>query len=233
MVEPCAIPLEGAKVEALGALFDAGAGDARDLAVLLAHGAGAPMEAEFMAHVARGLARAGFPVLRFRYPYMERAAREGRRFPPDRAPQLELAHRAALDALRARLPRHRILFAGKSMGGRIASHLAAGGVECAGLVYYGYPLHPHKQPERLRSAHFGRITAPSLFLQGTRDGLCDLELLRRELGTYAAPHELVVIDGGDHSFAVPKRSGLSDRDVRDRLVGETLSWIGRARLTGH
>ena len=84
-----------------------------------------------------------------------------------------------------------------------------------------------KKPDRLRSAHFGSICTPSLFLQGTRDGLCDLNLLQRELQAFGAPHELVEIEGGDHSFAVPKRAGLSAEDMHKRLVGVTVEWIAR------
>lgn len=223
------IPLEGASVDSVSAILDAPRLAATDLAVLLAHGAGAAMESAFMAALAQGLARAGLPVLRFSYPYMERARREARRLPPDRLPQLELAHRAALEVLRRQLPGRRIVLAGKSMGGRVSTLLAAAGVECAGLVLYGYPLHPKGKQEELRSAHFPSIVAPSLFLQGTRDDLCDLALLRRELGSLGAPHDLILIDGGDHSFAVPKRVALDAQAVRRRLVDETLSWT-RARL---
>src|SRR5262245_35153420 len=111
------------------ALLDRGPEDARRPAVLLAHGAELDLDSEFMEAIARGWCARGASVLRFRYPYMERRAREGRRAPPDRAPVLEQAHLAALAALRALLPGRRVLLAGKSMGGRIATHLAAKGAD--------------------------------------------------------------------------------------------------------
>jgi len=219
------IPLPDSPVPSLGALLDEPAAPARPEVVLLAHGAGAPMESDFMADVAAGLAAAGHAVLRFRYPYMERAHREGRRLPPDRMPRLEQAHRAALAELQGLLPGRPLILAGKSMGGRVSSHLAAAGVDCAGLVFFGYPLHPAGKPERLRSEHFERVTAPSLFLQGSRDKLCDLALLEQELGAYGGRHQVEVIEEADHGFAVPKRTGLDAHDVRHALVEHARAWI--------
>jgi hypothetical protein len=115
-----------------------------------------------------------------------------------------------------------LFIGGKSMR-PIASHLAAAGEEIAGLVLLGYPLHPPGRPDRLRDAHLAAIRAPVLFLQGSRDSLCDLDLLRSALGRVKAPHRLHVIDDGDHSFKVRKRTGRAEGDVlaeiREAIAG--------------
>ena len=219
------IPVDGLGVDSLSAILQRAEGDGEPFAVLLAHGAGAPMDCEFMEDMACGLVEEGFDVLRFSYAYMERAKREGRRFPPDRQPKLEAAHHAALACLRQRIPSKPAVMAGKSMGGRISSLLSAAGVPCAGLIYLGYPLHPQGKPDKLRTEHFPRISAPSLFLQGTRDALCDLKLLDQALVHYGADWQRVLIDGGDHSFDLPKRLGISSREVHDHLVQAMATWL--------
>jgi len=222
--ENFAIPLEDAPVDSVRAILQSPTCATDAPAVLLAHGSGAPMESEFMEATASALVAEGLSVMRFRYAYTERAAQEGKRRPPDRMPLLENVHRAALQALRERIPDRPVVLGGKSMGGRVASHLAAQGVPCAGLAFLGYPLHPAGKPESLRSEHFPRITAPSLFLQGTRDKLCDLALLERELGSYGAPHVVHVVEGGDHSFDVLKRSGRNEAEVRAEVVQAFVAW---------
>jgi predicted alpha/beta-hydrolase family hydrolase len=230
MEEHFSIPVEGLAVDSVAAIFEPGEGAREDVALLLAHGAGAPMDSEFMAEVAAGIAERGVPVLRFRYAYMERAAREGRRLPPDRRPALEVAHLAALEELRQRLPDARIVLGGKSMGGRMSSLLAAEGVDCAGLAFLGYPLHPQGKPDRLRSEHFPACLQPALFLQGTRDKLCDLELLAEALELYGGSWQLEVYQDADHGFDVLKRTGLNASDVRARLAQDVVSWIESAIL---
>ncbi|MEZ6003433.1 MAG: alpha/beta family hydrolase [Planctomycetota bacterium] len=195
------------------------------LAVLLAHGAGAGMRSAFMGRTAEFLAERGFPVLRFQYAYTERIEREGKQRPPDRQPMLEAVHRQAAGILRQRFPEARIVFAGKSMGGRMGSYLAAEGEDVAALAYLGYPLHPPGKPERLRTDQFPSVTQPSLFLQGTRDALCDLELLRPALETYGGPTTLEVIEGADHSFQVLRSTGLSDDEVLEDVLGRMTTWL--------
>ena len=222
------LPVEGLKVDHVSAILEIPDSADPSVAVLLAHGAGASMESDFMEAVAARLVHGGLPVLRFRYPYMERAAREGRRFPPDRRPALEAVHLAALDELRERFPDARYVLAGKSMGGRMASLMAAEGVACDGLAFFGYPLHPQGKPEQLRSEHFPACLQPALFLQGTRDKLCDLELLDEALELYGGAHQLHVVEGADHGFDVLKRSGRTSEEVRDELAGVLLDWVERA-----
>ncbi|HEX6883885.1 MAG TPA: alpha/beta fold hydrolase [Planctomycetota bacterium] len=214
---PCAEP-------PLSAVLDAPAGAPRASAILLAHGAGYHMDSPWMERVALGLAAHGFPVLRFNYPYQERARARGHALPPDRQPVLEEAHAVALAALAERMPGSRILLAGKSMGGRIATYLAAKGERCAGLVLFGYPLHPPKQPARTRSEHFPTLAQPALFLQGTRDEFADLALLRAALGRYGGQATLEVIEGADHGFHVPRSSGTTDDQVFARLLERVSSW---------
>ena len=224
-----AIAVEHAHVDSVGARLYAHArgAPARRHAFLLAHGAGLPMGAPLLEFVAEGLAGAGYPVLAFQYPYMERRVREGRKRPPDPPARLESAHRAALAALAAERPDLRILLIGKSLGGRIGSHLAAKGEDCAGLVHLGYPLHPAGRPAELRSEHFPAICQPALFVQGTRDALCDLDLLREALRRHAGAATLELVLGGDHSFELPARLGRSREDVWGQVLGATLRWAER------
>ncbi len=225
--EACTLAVQLAGVEAVSALFDApGAGADADAArpVLLAHGAGANMESAFITAIASGLAERGFPVFRFDYPYMERARREGRRFPPNRKDVLLATHRLALAELERRCPGRPPLLVGKSMGARMGSYLAAEGERCAGLIHLGYPLHPARKPERLRSEHFPLIVAPTLFLQGTRDALCDLDLLRAALPTHGSEPTLALIEGADHGFSVLKRSGRTDAEVLAELLEHMVGW---------
>src|SRR5262249_5263023 len=118
----------------------------------------------------------------------------------------------------------RILLAGKSMGGRISTYLAAKGERCAGLVLFGYPLHPPKQPAKIRSEHFSAIAQPALFLQGTRDEFAELPLLRSALERYGGRATLEVIDTADHGFHVLKSSGKSDDEVRELLLDRVERW---------
>jgi len=208
----------------LSARYDTPERGARASAILLAHGAGFAMDSPWMEKVALGLAARGFPVLRFNYPYKERGRRAGRDVPPDRAPVLEEAHAAAVAALAERAGPRRLLLAGKSMGGRISTHLAAKGENCAGLVLFGYPLHPPKQPAKTRSEHFPAIAQPALFLQGTRDEFADLALLRTALERYGGKATLEVIDTADHGFHVLKSSGKTDEEVRELLLDRVASW---------
>jgi len=182
------------------------------------------MDSPFMEHIAAGLVEHGFPVLRFDYPYMERRRLDGKRRPPDRAPILENTHHLALTELEARAEGARILMGGKSMGGRIASHLAARGEACAGLFFLGYPLHPAGKPERVRSEHFPALAQPGLFLQGTRDPLCNLDLLDRALASWGGRTSLDLVEGADHDFAVLRSENRERTEVLDSLVGSIDRW---------
>jgi predicted alpha/beta-hydrolase family hydrolase len=192
-----------------------------DTVVVLAHGAGNDMTAPLLVAVADGLARHGFPTVRFNFPYKERRGRA-----PDPAPVLERCYRSVLAQVRAdpALRARRLVIGGKSLGGRMASHLAAAGEAVDGLLFLGYPLHPAGKPVQLRSAHLARIRAPMLFLAGTRDALCRLDLLRKALA--GLPNATVhVVDDGDHSFAVRKRSGRDPAAVLDEILAASVTWL--------
>lgn len=212
------------RVAAVGARIDRPAGPGREAAVLLAHGSGVDMEHPWMELAARALVFRGFAVLRFRYGYMQRAVNLGRVQPPDRAPALEAVHELALAELRRRLEPRRVLLAGKSMGARMATHLAAKGASAHGLVLYGYPLHPPGKPENERSEHFAMCVQPALFLHGTRDEFGTPDELRSALRRYAGRATLHVIEGGDHSLERPKESSEPLEAVLARVAADVDRW---------
>jgi len=188
------------------------------LGVLLAHGAGAGHDHPWMATVADGLAAAGLLVLTFNYRYTERGRRS-----PDRLPTLLDVHRAAADALAERC--ERVVLAGKSMGGRVGSHLAGDeGWPAAALIYYGYPIVAMGKTEPRPVDHLERIKAPQLFFVGTRDRLGPTDLIEKVAGSLPDGSIIVVTDG-DHSFKVPKRTGKTNEEVLAEVVADTVEWI--------
>jgi predicted alpha/beta-hydrolase family hydrolase len=190
-------------------------------ALLLGHGAGANQESDFMVGFAEALARRGIFNATFNFLYTEK-----KRKAPDRAPLLEACYGAVLRDLLASdaLGGAQLFIGGKSMGGRIASQLAAGcELAIAGLVFLGYPLHPPGNPEKLRAEHLPRVRAPMLFVQGTRDPFGTPAELAPYLPKLSAGTTIHIVDGGDHSFKVPKKQGVSQEDVlraiEERVVG--------------
>ncbi|HEV8574502.1 MAG TPA: alpha/beta fold hydrolase [Dehalococcoidia bacterium] len=184
-------------------------------ALILAHGAGYGMNTRLLVDTGEALAERGVAVLRFNFPYTEAGRRS-----PDPQPRLEACYRAVAEAVAQEFERP--CLGGKSMGGRIASHIVADGFSAAGLVFLGYPLHPPGKPERIRDAHLTRISVPMLFLQGTRDPFATPELLRRTIGSLPRAR-LVEIEDGDHSFKV---RGRSTADVTAELVEAIDSFVG-------
>ena len=217
------VPLETGPIEDTSAIWETPEGSMR-AAIVLANGAGFQMTAPFMESVAHGLVERGFGVLRFHYPYKEREARGENKRPPDRQPILEDCHRLIAEKARELAPDARLLLAGKSLGARMASHLAAKDVACAGLVFFGFPLHAPGKPGTSRAEHFAAIAQPSLFLQGTRDSLCKLDLLDEALKRYGGVATVEVIDGADHGFHVPKKSGRTDAEVLEAMLDGTARW---------
>lgn len=206
-----------------GALHRPAGGGDPVVAVALAHGAGNDMDHPLLTHLAAGLAGAGHAALRFNFPYRE----QGRKS-PDGQKVLEATWLAAAAALREALEPTvpAVLAAGKSMGGRVASQLAADGrLAVDGLVLLGYPLHAPGKKDRPRDAHLYALTCPLLFFNGTRDSLCDRPTLERVLAAVSAPWELEVIEGGDHSFRLPKGATLSPREVDDQILDVLLRWL--------
>jgi predicted alpha/beta-hydrolase family hydrolase len=202
----------------VSAVWD-GPGDAPN-ALVLAHGAGNDLNSSFMAHFAAGLADAGIDVCRFNFLYTERGRRT-----PDRTAVLEETYRAVLESAKAGRPGARLFIGGKSMGGRIASHLAAAGERVDGLVFLGYPLHPPGKPEKARATHLSDIKVPMLFVEGTRDPFCPLETLEKLRADLVAETTVAVIDDGDHSFKVRKSSGRSTEEAWDEAVSAVADWL--------
>jgi predicted alpha/beta-hydrolase family hydrolase len=212
--------LDGGSRGAVSAVFAFPDGRASETAVILAHGAGNDMHSPLLVAVQTGLARHGHSSVRFNFPYKQRGARA-----PDPAPVLETSYRRVVEQVRGEFGSSRLIIGGKSMGGRIASQIAAAGVEVDGLLFLGYPLHPAGRPDRLRVSHLARLRIPMLFFSGTRDPLCDLGLLRGALADLEAPVTLHVIENGDHSFRVPKRSGRTEDEVHQEIIWACAAWL--------
>ena len=195
----------------------------RAAVVVLAHGAANTMDHPLLGYLADELARAGFPALRFNFPYSE-AGRPS----PDPQTRLEAAWERVLEDLRADtdLAPRPIVAAGKSMGGRVASQMAAAGrLPVDGLIFYGYPLHPPGRKDRLRDAHLDAITLPMLFFAGSRDPFCDLDRMRPVCQRLGPSATLAVVEGGDHSFDLPPSQAQAQPEVYRRLLGQTVDWI--------
>ena len=183
--------------------------------VALAHGAGAGMRHPFMEAVADHLAERAIASFRYQFPYAEAGKKR-----PDSPRVLETTARAAVAAAAAAAPDLPVLAGGKSMGGRITSqaHAADPLPGVRGLVFLGFPLHAPGKPARKRAEHLGGVGVPMLFLQGTRDKLADLDLIREVHAEIADRARLHVVEGGDHSFHVLKRSGRTADEVRAELA---------------
>ncbi|HLW46198.1 MAG TPA: alpha/beta family hydrolase [bacterium] len=183
-------------------------------AAAVAHGAGAGMDHPFLAGAAAGLAEAGIAVLRFNFPYME-----ARRRMPDPAPVLLDTWKEAISQLARRGAPLPMVAGGKSMGGRVASMLAAAqgpDFRGAALVFFGYPLHPPGRVDRLRDSHLSDIRVPMVFLQGTRDALARLDLIEGVVRRLRPLARLHVVPDADHSFRTPGAK-RSDREIGSEL----------------
>jgi predicted alpha/beta-hydrolase family hydrolase len=181
-------------------------------ALVLAHGAGAPQTHPFMVRYAEGLSARGVDVLTFNFAYAERGS--GR---PDSSDALEARWLEAIAFTRNKLVGRVLFIGGKSMGGRIASQVAArdDAGELAGLVFLGYPLHPPGAPKKLRAAHLPRVRAPMLFVQGTRDPFGTPKEIAKVARRLAIEPEFHVVPGGDHSFSVRKSDGVPQEQVHE------------------
>ena len=193
--------------------------------ILLAHGAGAPMDSASMTAAAAALARTGFRVARFEFAYMA-ARREGVRKPPPRAETLIPEYRAAVAALGAKGP---LIIGGKSMGGRVASMVADALLAeraIAGLLCLGYPFHPPGKPAQLRTVHLADLETPTLICQGTRDEFGT----RDEVAGYAlSPRiEILWLEDGDHDLKPRKTvSGFSTADHLATMAAAVSDWARR------
>jgi predicted alpha/beta-hydrolase family hydrolase len=192
--------------------------------LILAHGAGAGQRSTFMVACAAGLAARGFDVITFDFPYMA-----AKRKLPDRGPLLEATYQTVIETVRGEIESARrfLFIGGKSMGGRIATQVAAASREppVTGLVLLGYPLHPPGRPDTLRAAHLPAVARPMLFVQGSRD-------------SFGTPHELApiltlltpspcihVVDGGDHSLVITRRDPKKQSAANDVVYDVIARWI--------
>jgi predicted alpha/beta-hydrolase family hydrolase len=189
-------------------------------AFVCAHGAGGHRDDRGMTQLTRILEPQGIAVVRFNFDYREKGSKR-----PDPMPVLKSRMRGVIERARSELAPRRLLIGGRSMGGRVATMLAADGLACDGLLLFAYPLHPAGQPEKLRDAHLAGIQVPVLCFNGTRDALCTQELMNDVVKRLTAPWTMHWLEGADHSFHVLKSSGRTDRDVLAE-VGEAVSkWV--------
>jgi len=188
--------------------------------LVLAHGAGAGMDTDFMNAMAQGLAGEGFRVVRFEFPYMAKRRSDGKRRPPDREPVLQETWLSVVDSLEA----GKLVIGGKSMGGRIAS-LIADEAEVAGLVCLGYPFHPTGKPEKLRINHLQAIRTPTLIIQGERDPFGK----RDEVVDYRLSKQVRIhwLPDGDHSFKPRKASGRTAEENLGEALEATAAFVSR------
>lgn len=214
---------DGETVSAL--LYVADIKNRAGITVILGHGAGANQLHPFMRLFAAGLAERGFDVMTFNFQYME----QGRHVPDPKA-KLESCYTSVIEAARKhkKLKGNGVVIGGKSMGGRIASQVAASGEgaqEIAALVFLGYPLHPPGRPDKLRDAHLPQITSPMLFVQGSRDAFGTPEELRATIKKHHLPATLHIVEGGDHSLKVPKALGIPQAEVYASTLDAIAMWI--------
>jgi uncharacterized protein len=196
--------------------------DSPRAACVLAHGAGNGQDSPFMVRFATGLAERGVTTATFDFPYMA----SGRKV-PDKPAVLEASWRAAIARAAETFAPLPLFIGGKSMGGRIASQVAAQGAPgLAGLFFLGYPLHPPGAPDKRRDAHLPDIKEPMLFVQGTRDAFGTADEIAALLPSLRDA-TLHVVDDGDHSFNVRVReTGLKPEQVLDRIIGVVAGWMG-------
>jgi hypothetical protein len=218
--QPVAIAVGAGAATSVSGLLQAPA--AARACLVLAHGAGAGMTHPFLATVAAELAARGIATLRYQFPYMERGAKR-----PDPPAVAQATVRSAVDEAARLLPDVPLFAGGKSFGGRMTSLAQAGaplpGVR--GLVFLGFPLHPSGKPADTRGAHLRDMSVPMLFLQGARDTLADLGLLRPLVTRLGALATLEIVPAADHSFHVPLRSGRTGAEVLAELGGRIESWM--------
>jgi uncharacterized protein len=236
-VEPIKFEVAVSETDSVTALlYASGKKDPIHTTLILDHGAGANQLSGFMRLFANGLAERGLDVLTFNFLYME----QGRKV-PDPGPKLESCYRSVIEAAAAhkKLKGNRIVIGGKSMGGRIASQVAAlesadesahskvnsGTPDIAGLVLLGYPLHPPGRPEKLRDAHLKDIRAPMLIIQGSRDAFGSPEELKSAIKKSKLRATLHIVEGGDHSLKVPKGAGVPQNQIYDDAMDRICDWL--------
>ena len=189
---------------------------------VMAHGAGAGITHPFLEAVAASLFDRKIATLRYQFPYMEKGSKR-----PDTPAIAQATVRAAAAEAGRRVPGLPLFAGGKSFGGRMTSQAQAAEPlpRVSGLSFFGFPLHAAKKPSDARAAHFSYIEIPMLFLQGTRDALADLTLLRPIIQSLGSKATLVEIEGGDHSFHVPVRSGKNEAETMSQMADAAGAWF--------
>jgi hypothetical protein len=197
----------------------------KTIGVIFAHGAANDMYNPLIRFVAQGMYQAGYLTLRFNFLYKEKGKKS-----PDPQAKLVQTWQSVYHFLNdhPKFSPHTIVACGKSMGGRVASQMVAEEqlrVSC--LMFLGYPLHAPGKKDQLRDAHLYRIRIPMLFFAGTRDALCDLDRLNTVLHRLTAPWDLEIIEGGDHSFRVPKTHPISQADIHTQILQAAANWLDK------
>ena len=199
-------------------------------ALILGHGAGAGQHSAFMVALATALAQLGLDVITFNFLYTEQKRRL-----PDRAPVLEECYRSVIDVVHVQLEsaRQSLFIGGKSMGGRMATQVAAAdaALPVAGLVLLGYPLHPPGQPQKLRDAHLPSVRRPMLFVQGSRDAFGTPDELAPILARVSPSPVVHTIAGGDHSFKVSRKDPARQSEVYSEIQRTIATWIAAITAT--
>ena len=224
MAEPGKLKVAVNESESVTALlYPAAKRDRAGLTIVLGHGAGADQMSAFMRMAAEGLAARGLDAMTFNFLYKEQG-----RSAPDPKARLESCYRAVIDAAlkHKKLKDNKLVIGGKSMGGRIASQVAAAeGDRVTGLVFLGYPLHPPGRPDKLRDEHLKEIKRPMLFVQGSRDAFGTEDEIRVIIKKHRLRATLYPIEKGDHSFKVPK-SLKPQPQVYEEVIDEVARWCG-------
>ena len=205
------------------AVFDAAPGvDSTAAVYVCAHGAGGHKSDRSMLSLVPVIHGCGLSMVRFNFPYRERGSRR-----PDPMPQLQACVSAVVALVQRELRPSRLILGGRSMGGRAASMLAADGFPCDGLLLLAYPLHPAGRPEKLRDAHLPALRVPVLCLNGTRDSLCQRDLMETTLKAVKTDWTMHWLEGADHGFHVLKSSGRTDADILGEVGRATREWLAR------
>jgi predicted alpha/beta-hydrolase family hydrolase len=202
-----------------------------DAALILAHGAGAGQHSPFLVSFARALAARGLDIITFNFLYTEQHRRV-----PDRRPVLDACYNAIIQAIRQRVDSARsgLFIGGKSMGGRIATHVAAAdpALPVAGLVLLGYPLHPPGKPTERRDAHLGDVRRPMLIVQGSRDTFGTPAEFASLMSSLSPPPTMHVVEGGDHSFKIARGGKAAQEQVHADVQRTIIEWIDGVRRAG-
>lgn len=204
----------------VAAVFEPALPAATGALFICAHGAGGHMEDQGVLGAARELRRRGFDVVRFNFPYRQNGSRV-----PDPMPRLKRCYGAVAEYARKLARPDLLILGGRSMGGRVASLLAAEAFACDGLLLFAYPLHPAGHPEKLRDAHLHRISVPVLCFNGTRDALCRRDLMEQTVRGFDGRWSQHWLEGADHSLHVLKTSGRTDQDVLIKVGAQCAPWL--------